>query len=132
MLKLKRSFTDNPVVREALKKLTNTQLPSEVAYRVGRLAIRIDKEIRETRDRVLKELPKYADLDSNGVLIGINDGNFQFKSPEDKKTFEETIFYPIMEEEFEEKVLKLPLSQLGSALTPVEIMAIDELIDSSL
>lgn len=132
MLKLKRSFFDNPVARQALVKLSTTQmLPADIAYRVGRICTRVDKEMQITRDKVMPLLKAHMVLNEKGEPKGIETGSFEAKSAEDEKAHDEA-FKLIMEEEFEEKVNKIPLSALKHVgLTPVELIAIDDIIDHS-
>ena len=133
MLKLKRSFFDNPTARQAMIKLSTTNmLPADIAYRVGRIASRIDKEMPIARDLAIQILKKHAILNEIGMLKGMEDGKFEFESPEKEKLHDEE-FRAMMDEGFEEKVLPIPLSALAHVgLTPVELLSIEAILDPNL
>ena len=133
MLKIKRSFFDNPTARQAMIKLSTTNmLPADIAYRVGRIASRIDKEMPIARDLAIQTLKKYAVLNEVGMPKGLDDGKFEFETSEKEKLHDEE-FKKMMEEEFEEKVLPIPLSALAHVgLTPVELLSIEAILDPSL
>lgn len=133
MLKLKRSFFDSPVVRQALIKLSTTnQLDANTAYRVGKICSRIDKEMPKVRDLAIELLKKHAILDEIGMPKGLKEGKFEFKTPEDERIHDEE-FTKMMDVEFEEHVLPIPLSTLKSVgLTPTEMVSIEAILDPTL
>jgi len=133
MLKLKYSFLENKTAREAMIKLSTTNsLPADIAYRVGRIATRIDKEIPKMRDLAIQTLKKHAVLNEIGMPKGMEKGDFQFEN-DTKKAACDAEFNTLMESEIEEKVLPIPLSALQHVgLTPTEIVAIEAIIDVNL
>lgn len=132
MLTLKLEFLNNPVAMAAIRKLANTdKLDAPMAYRVGRIAARVDREMETVRPSCVAVLKKYTVKDEKGEVKGWPGGPFEFAPGDEAKHDEE--MKALMKEEFSEKVHKVPLSCLTKVgLTPIEVIALEPILEVDL
>lgn len=128
-MKLNRGFLNNIVAMTAIDKLAiSNKMPGDIAYRMGKLHVRIKKEHEATRVMWLALLKKYCILDKDGNP-DFKDGKPQFESKE-KEEDHDKAFQEMMTDEFEERVLPVHPSTLQEAgLTPMEWIAIEPILE---
>jgi len=130
MLTLKRKFFDNGATRNALVKLSKaTSIPADTAYRIGKICTRVDREMGLTAERCNNLLKEYCKLDEKGnVVWENNEPVFVDKSKESEY---DSKFLAIMDEQFQEKVHKIKLSDIQNVgLSPEEIISIEEILET--
>jgi len=130
MLRLKRHFLNDPVAIGALRKLYKEgKMGSVASFRVGRIYVRVQRELAETGQRAIAIHKKYCKLDVAGSPVGLREGKIEFTKPEDEAIHDKE-FDDLLNEEFEEKVMKIPLKDLdGSLLSPEEISSLHPILE---
>lgn len=130
MLKFTHQDINNDLFHQALRKLYRSNgMDSKVAYRVGKIAARVDKEVQWITVEAINLHKKYCKLDDTGEPKGMYQGKLEFDSPEVEKEHDEK-FQELMKKEIDEKVLPIPLSAIpNGVLSPAELNAISCLLD---
>lgn len=130
-MKLKLSTIDDRAFWEAVKKMSNTSgLAAEDAYRFGRLAQHLNKQMEGMRKDGLAILKKYARKDEKGEILNWPQGPFLFESKEIEETHDKELT-ALLDKEFEVAVTPVKLSKIRGnlGLTPLEITALEPILE---
>lgn len=130
MMKLNGHFLNDHVAIGAIRKAyVAIGLPGEVAYRIGKLAVRCDKEMKKYQERSIELHKKYCKTDEKGEVLGLKEGKLEFLE-EGKEKEHDDKFKEILDVEFEEKVLPIKPKDLDAVkLTPAEMMALEKILE---
>jgi len=107
--------------KDALQKLLQSDLPVKTAFRISRIAKKINDVFNDIEEQRIKLVNKLGE---------VQEGSDEIKVPPDKLKEFHAELSSLLEEEIELDIEKIKLSELGDIkLRPVEIASLEYLIE---
>jgi hypothetical protein len=128
MKKLKKKVSEWYTINAGVQALKSVSMPVVPAYRLSRLAKKIEAEIAIVDPKRLEIVKKYAQKDDKGEMKTLANGSVELIP--DQLTEYQAEMKPLMDEEVEIEFQPIALASLGdSNVTPAALQALDEVVE---